>query len=118
MRLFDKDRDPDAVQGIQTRMNGVLLAVYVLPVGFLLSVVFVVSGIWKFVFTLGFSVAVGYAVSRMVSAIMNAAGDSFGAFIQPKGHASAYAPAYSYEQSLAVRGDIVGAIAAYETAML
>ena len=44
----------------------------------------------------------------------SAAGAGFKAFIQPSGASTPYQRCYSYEESLAARGDIVGALGAYE----
>ena len=47
----------------------------------------------------------------------NGAGAGFRAFIQPSGGSTPYTAQYSYEESLAVRGDVAGALAAYERRM-
>ena len=44
----------------------------------------------------------------------SAAGAGFKAFIQPSGASTPYQRGYSYEESLAARGDIVAALGAYE----
>lgn len=48
----------------------------------------------------------------------NGAGAGFRAFIQPSGGSTPYAAQYSYEESLAVRGDVAGALEAYERRMV
>lgn len=67
-------------------------------------------------FGLGGAVA-GVLVAWFAWKFANGAGSGFRAFIQPSGSSTPYAAQYSYEQSLAVRGDVAGALAAYERRM-
>lgn len=67
-------------------------------------------------FGLGGAVA-GALVAWFAWIFANGAGAGFRAFIQPSGSSTPYAAQYSYEESLAVRGDVAGALAAYERRM-
>ena len=67
-------------------------------------------------------IGVGGAVAGVVVAFVawklsSAAGAGFRAFIQPSGASTPYQATYSYEESLAVRGDVAGAIEAYARRM-
>ena len=68
-------------------------------------------------FGLGGAIA-GFAVSWVAWKISGAAGAGFRAFIQPSGASTPYRAQYSYEESLAARGNVAGAIEAYERRLL
>jgi hypothetical protein len=61
-----------------------------------------------------FGAAVGLMVWRGSLAIADGAGAALGAFLQPSGGSTPYRATHSAEEALAARGDIAGALAAYE----
>ena len=60
---------------------------------------------------------VGLLVSWAAWSFSGAAAAGFRAFIQPSGASTPYQASYSYEESLAARGDVAGAVEAYERRM-
>jgi hypothetical protein len=85
-----------------------------LPLGLLLGV----SGVWLPLFMIAFGAAAGFAIRYLMAGASNAIALSLARSVMPTGNSTPYARSYSYEQSLAARGDIAGAIEAYEAAML
>ena len=69
------------------------------------------------IFGLGGAIA-GVLVSWAAWAFSGAVGAGFKAFIQPSGASTPYQATYSYEESLAARGDVAGAVEAYERRMV
>lgn len=61
------------------------------------------------------ALAVGALAWRVVIKLADAAGAGFGAFIAPSGASTPGAPDYSYQDALVMRGDVVGALASYES---
>jgi hypothetical protein len=64
-----------------------------------------------------FGAVVGLVVWRGSLAIADGAGAAIGAFLQPSGGSTPYRATHSAEEALAARGDIAGALAAYEGLM-
>ena len=60
----------------------------------------------------------GCIVAWVAWRVASAAGAGFRAFIQPSGSSTPYQATYSYEESLAARGDVSGAVEAYERRMI
>lgn len=58
--------------------------------------------------------ALGYVVKRAALWVADRAGDAFLFVVAPRGDHTPYEEQFSYEDSLAIRGDVAGALAAYE----
>jgi hypothetical protein len=106
--------DADARLHHVARIAGVVLGVAFAGIGYPLSIMLQVPGVLVLPFCLVFGVGVGLFVHRVSLGIAEGSGRAFGAFIQPSGNSSPYQRTYSAEDALAARGDIVGALRAYE----
>ena len=85
--------------------------------GFGIAFLLGVRGVWLIPSALAIGVACGYGAYRIIGGISNAAGEAMGQVVQPTGDSTPYAVTYSLEQSLAARGDVAGALLAYEKAI-
>jgi hypothetical protein len=61
------------------------------------------------------ALAVGALAWLLVIKVADTAGAGFAAFIAPSGASTPAAPDYSYQDALAIRGDVVGALESYES---
>jgi hypothetical protein len=59
----------------------------------------------------------GYTIKRIMTVVPEGMAKAFVYLIWPSGQSTPYQPTYSNEQALAARGDLAGAVAAYEAAM-
>jgi len=97
---------------------GVAMGVVFLGIGALLGGRLLgLSGFWLLLFALTTGIVAGIAVYRGALMISDGAGRAIGAFVQPSGLSTPYEMTFSAHEALAVRGDIGGAIAAYDATM-
>lgn len=75
------------------------------------------SGMPLVLFVVGFMFAAGYTIKRIMTVVPEGMAKAFVYMIWPSGQSTPYQPSYSNEQALAARGDVAGALAAYEAAM-
>lgn len=110
-------RDADATHRTHAHVWAIALGFFFTFLGFPLGYLLGVGGLWLLLFMLLCGVLGGFAVSRMTSAFSDAVAQGIGRAVLPTGNTTPYAKTYSYEQSLAARGDVAGALEAYEAAM-
>jgi len=118
MRLVERSRGPEEVLAFRSKVWGGLIGAFFTPVGYPLAVLLNVPVMWRVPFAILFGVTTGYIAYRIMHGVSDATGEAFGHFLQPRGRTTPYAATYSFEQSLAARGDVAGALRAYDEAML
>lgn len=95
--------------------------VYGLALGLLFGVPFAVlmeaQGVWLLTIVVAFTFAAIYTVRRIVTIVPEKMANAFVHLVFPSGSSTPYSPTYSYEQSLAARGDVDGALSRYRLAM-
>lgn len=83
-------------------------------IGYLIGVRVGAGGTMRLVIAIA-SGAVGGAIVRWVAlTISRSSGSAFASFIAPSGGTTPYEQTFSYQESLAARGDVNGALASYE----
>ena len=111
MPTDDLEQLPSALAGIAW---GVVIGVLIdLPLGFLLGL----RGIWLVLFAVVAGYAMAVLIKRMAFAITDGTAAAFVYMIWPSGSSTPYTPSYSYEEALAARGDLNGALSRYRVAM-
>lgn len=75
------------------------------------------KGPWLIVVMIGTIFVAGYTIKGIMTVVPEGTAKAFLYMIWPSGQSTPYQPTYSNEQTLAARGDIVGAVAAFEAAM-
>jgi hypothetical protein len=108
---MDTDTLPLRFGGI---VYGGIFGLIGLPLGILLGL----NGWWLPIFMIGFGTAAGFAIRHLMAAVSHGVAMTVARSVVPTGKSTPYAKAYSYEQSLAARGDVAGSIEAYDEAML
>lgn len=83
------------------------------PFGVLLGA----SGVPLVLFVIAAMCVVGYTVKRIMTVVPEGMARAFVYMIWPSGQSTPYQQSYSNEQALAARGDVAGALQAYEAAM-
>jgi hypothetical protein len=83
-------------------------------IGFLLCWLLEIKGWIRVPIVIVFGSAAATAIIRFAIGFANTAGDIVARFVAPSGSTTPYEKTFSYQQSLAVRGDIAGALASYE----
>ena len=111
-------RDADAIFRTYARVWAISLGVFFAFLGFPLGYLLGVRDFWILPFMLLCGVLGGYSIRRMISGVTDGVARGVARAVLPSGDTTPYAKTYSYEQSLAVRGDVAGALEAYEVAML
>jgi len=110
--------DRDLGDGLHVRVValgcGAVLGVLL---GIPLSALLGLSGFSFVAFTIGFAIATAFTIRRLMIGIPEAVASFVQRMVFPSGSTSPYAKVYSQEQSLAARGDIDGALVAYQDAM-
>jgi hypothetical protein len=76
-----------------------------------------IEGWWLFAFVVVCGTVAGLFIHRFTRSVFEGAAEGVLAFLWPSGKSTPYAPSYSLEQSLAARGDVDGALRAYEDAI-
>lgn len=111
----DPDPDPDGLAArIVSRVYGAVLGVLF---GIPLAVLVGTSGVWFIVFVAGFALAITFVIRRVMTGVPDAVAGFVQRMIYPSGYTTPYAKVYSMEQSIAARGDVEGALDAYQDAM-
>lgn len=105
-------------RGLHSRIAG---WVYGIVIGLLLGWPFAgmleARGVWLVVIVIAFMFAAVYTVKRIITVVPEGMAQAFVYLIWPSGSSTPYSPTYSYEQSLAARGDVDGALSRYRLAM-
>lgn len=91
-------------------MWGILLGV---PLGWFLKL----RGPWLVLFVLLSAWAIGTALKRMSTTIVEGTANAFLRLVWPSGDSTPYEKTYSSEQAMAARGDYEGALVSYGAAM-
>jgi hypothetical protein len=110
----DRALDDGLAARIVARVYGALLGVLF---GIPLAVLVGASGTWFIVFVAGFALAISFVIHRVMTGVPNAVAGFVQRMIYPSGYTTPYAKVYSMEQSIAARGDVEGALDAYQDAM-
>lgn len=110
-------RDPDFIYVFRARVTAVAIGVGAAAMGLGLAIVNGVSGIGV-LFTMLVSGLVGGLVARyLITGVIDTASTVLARTVLPSGRSTPYTRTYSYEQSLAARGDTPGAVRAYAEAI-
>lgn len=83
-------------------------------IGFLLCLLLGIRGWIRLPIVVLFGSSAATAILRFAIGFANTAGDFVARFVAPSGSTTPYQKTFSYQQSLAARGDIAGALASYE----
>ena len=83
-------------------------------IGFLLCLLLGVKGWMQIPMVVGVGAVGAFASVRGGLAFSNAAGQFIARFIAPSGSTTPYEYTFSYQQALAAKGDVAGALASYE----
>ena len=75
------------------------------------------DGPWLVAFVIVSMFVAGYTIKRILTVVPEGMAKAFLYLIWPSGQSTPYAPTYSNEQALAARGDIAGALEAYDEAI-
>jgi hypothetical protein len=112
-----KNIEADEVFTLKVRAIGAIIGVLFAAIGYPLGILVGAKGMLVPVVMLASGVAAGLLAWTLPRAVSQGAGDVFLAFLIPDGSSSPYQKSYSYERSLAVRGRLVEAQQAYESAL-
>jgi hypothetical protein len=85
--------------------------------GFPLGVLVGARGLWLIGFTILSGFLIGYFVKRFSTGVAEGTANFILRMVWPSGNSTPYAKTYSAEQALAVKGDVAGALEAYQAAM-
>lgn len=110
-------RDADAIHRTYARVWATSLGVFFTFLGFPLGYLLGVRDFWLLPFMLLCGVLGGYSIRRLISGFTDTVALGIARTVLPTGNTTPYAKTYSYEQSLAVRGDVAAALEAYDVAM-
>jgi hypothetical protein len=110
----DRDLDDGLAARIAARVYGAVLGVLF---GIPLAVLVGASGVWFVAFVAGFALATSFVIHRVMTGVPNAVAGFVQRMVYPSGYTTPYAKVYSMEQSIAARGDVEGALDAYQDAM-
>jgi hypothetical protein len=115
VRTIPEDRDLDGVAArIASRVYGTVLGVLF---GIPLAVLVGAKGYWFILFVVGFALVAVFIMGRIMIGVPNAVAGFVQRMVFPSGHTTPYAKVYSMEQSIAARGNVEGALEAYQEAM-
>ena len=108
--------DPD--RGLPERLAGavygiVLGILFGAPLGWFLAL----RGPWLVLFIILAAWAMGTALKRMTTAMIDGTANAFLRLVWPSGDSTPYTPTWSAEQAKVARGDIEGALVGYGAAM-
>lgn len=102
---------------MRARLTAVAIGIGAAAMGYGLAIVNGVSGA-RMLFTIVASGLAGGLIARyLITGVIDVASTAIARAVLPTGRSTPYARAYSYEQSLAARGDLSGAVQAYAAAI-
>jgi hypothetical protein len=107
----------DELHELRARIAGIFFGILFAAIGIALAIMLGIEGWWIAAFAAAGGVVAGLFIHRFIHSVLLGAGEGFLAFLWPSGKSTPYAPSYSLEQSLAARGDVQGALDAYEEAI-
>ena len=86
-------------------------------IGFLLCLQFGIRGWRQVPVIVGFGSTASFVAMRVGLGFARSAGAAFARFVAPSGSTTPYQYGYSYQQALAARGDVTGALESYEAVL-
>ena len=105
-------------RGLPTRLASWVYGIFLgLLFGWPFGVLLGASGVLLVLFVVMFMFAAGYTIKRIMTVVPEGMAKAFVYMIWPSGQSTPYQHTYSNEQALAARGDLAGALQAYEAAM-
>ena len=108
------DLDKGLPERIAGAVYGVVLGIlFGAPLGWFLAL----RGPWLVLFIILAAWAMGTALKRMTTAVIDGTANAFLRLIWPSGDSTPYTPTWSAEQAKVARGDIEGALVGYGAAM-
>ena len=105
-------------RGLPARITSWVYGIFLgLLFGWPFGVMLGAKGVPLVLVMIGSMFVAGYTIRRIVTVVPEGMAKAFVYMIWPSGQSTPYQPTYSNEQALAARGDMAGAIEAYEAAM-
>jgi hypothetical protein len=115
------DQSPGFADGDDSRTRliagTVVLFVPFSGIGFLLCLLVGVNGWMQFPIIVGFGLLASLIAVRFGTSFAHLSGRAFARFVAPSGNTTPYEYGFSYQQALAAKGDVAGALASYEAVM-
>jgi thioredoxin-like negative regulator of GroEL len=95
-------------------LGAAVLFVPFFAIGFLLCLMYGVPGLLKIPISVAFAAVLATAAMFVASRFAGGAGQVIARIVAPSGSTTPYEHTFSYQQSLAVKGDVAGALESYE----
>jgi hypothetical protein len=110
------DTDPSSLRTSIVAGSAILFVAFGV-IGKLLCVMFGLKGWIQVPIIVGFGASATFVAIRFGLGVANVAGQVVGRFVAPSGSSTPYQYGYSYQQALAARGDVAGALESYEAVL-